>query len=74
VFAIGLGVTSGSLWLLHAAGSPSRGDEVLVLTVANLVVTVMRFVAMRAWVFSRRARRPGAPPMRPVAPTPGGLS
>jgi putative flippase GtrA len=71
VFAIGLGVTSGSLWLLHATGSPSRGVEVLVLTVANLVVTVMRFVAMRAWVF---ARRPGAPPVRPAAPSPGRLS
>jgi len=74
VFAVGLGVTSGSLWLLHAAGSPSRGVEVLVLTVANLVVTVMRFVAMRAWVFSRRSRRAGAPPMRPTAPSSGGLS
>ena len=74
VFAVGLGVTSGSLWLLHAAGSPSRGVEVVVLTVANLVVTVMRFVAMRAWVFARRSRRPGAPPMRPVVPSSGGLS
>jgi putative flippase GtrA len=74
VFAIGLGVTSGSLWLLHASGSPSRGVEVLVLTVANLVVTVMRFVAMRAWVFTRRPRQPGAPENRPAAPSPGSLS
>ncbi|MFC6345367.1 GtrA family protein, partial [Nocardioides hankookensis] len=58
VFAVGLGVTTGSLWLLHASGSPSRGVEVAVLTVANLVVTVLRFVAMRAWVFARRPRRP----------------
>jgi putative flippase GtrA len=71
VFVIGLGVTSGSLWLVHATGSPSRGVEVLVLTAANLVVTVMRFVAMRVWVF---ARRPGAPPMRPAASAPAGLS
>lgn len=54
VFAIGLGVTSGSLWLLQASGSDSPGLEVVVLTIANLVVTVMRFVAMRVWVFSRR--------------------
>ncbi|GAA4705416.1 bifunctional glycosyltransferase family 2/GtrA family protein [Nocardioides conyzicola] len=66
VFAIGLGVTSGSLWLLHATGSPSAAAEVVVLTVANLVVTVMRFVAMRAWVFARRTRAPGAPESRPA--------
>ena len=36
------------------------------LTVANLVVTVMRFVAMRAWVFARRPRRPGVPGTRPA--------
>ena len=56
VFAIGLGVTTGSLWLLHASGSTGHGVEVLVLTVANLVVTIMRFVAMRSWVFVRRRR------------------
>jgi putative flippase GtrA len=54
VFAIGLGVTSSSLWLLHRSGSSSQWAEVVVLTVANLVVTVMRFVAMRGWVFVRR--------------------
>jgi putative flippase GtrA len=54
VFAIGLAVTSGSLWLLHATGHTQHGAEVVVLTVANLVVTVMRFVAMRTWVFVRR--------------------
>jgi len=54
VFAIGLAVTSGSLWLLHATSHTQHGAEVVVLTVANLVVTVMRFVAMRTWVFVRR--------------------
>jgi putative flippase GtrA len=53
VFAIGLGVTSGALWLLHATGHTHHGAEVAVLTAANLVVTVMRFVAMRTWVFRR---------------------
>jgi putative flippase GtrA len=57
IFAVGLGVTSGSLWLLHAAGSTHRGVEVAVLTAANLAVTVGRFVALRTWVFVRR--RPG---------------
>lgn len=59
VFAIGLGVTSGSLWLLQSTGADSRTAEVVVLTVANLVVTVMRFVAMRSWVFVRRRRPVG---------------
>ena len=56
VFLVGLGVTSGSLWLLHASGHDHHGAEVVVLTVANLAVTVLRFVAMRGWVFARRTR------------------
>jgi len=51
VFGVGLAVTSGSLALLHAVASPSAAVEVVVLTVANLGVTVLRFVAMRLWVF-----------------------
>jgi hypothetical protein len=54
VFGIGVGVTSGSLGLLHASGRDHHGAEVVVLTVANLVVTLMRFAAMRVWVFARR--------------------
>jgi putative flippase GtrA len=55
IFAVGLAVTSGSLSLLHSSvTSPGRLTEVTVLSVANLVVTVMRFVAMRLWVFARR--------------------
>jgi putative flippase GtrA len=53
VFAVGLGVTSSSLWLLGATVHTGHGLEVVVLTVANLVVTVLRFAAMRAWVFAR---------------------
>ena len=53
-FLVGLCVTTGSLWLLHATGSTHRGAEVVVLTVANLLVTVLRFVALRSWVFVRR--------------------
>ena len=55
IFAAGLAVTSGSLALLHAASTPSRGVEVVVLTAANLAVTVLRFAAMKLWVFARRA-------------------
>ena len=55
IFAVGLGVTSGSLWLLRSGTSePSRWTEIIVLTAANLLVTVMRFLAMRRWVFTRR--------------------
>jgi putative flippase GtrA len=55
LFAAGLVATTGSLALLHASGSTNRALEVIVLTVANLAVTVLRFVAMKLWVFVRTA-------------------
>ena len=54
IFAVGLGLTSGSLWLLHTLGSTHHAVEVTVLTAANLAVTLGRFVALRTWVFVRR--------------------
>ncbi|MCM3887622.1 bifunctional glycosyltransferase family 2/GtrA family protein [Frankia sp. R82] len=55
VFAIGLGLTSGSLALLHAGSAhPGRGLEVTVLVLANLLSTIIRFLLMRAWVFRPR--------------------
>ena len=54
VFGIGLAVTSGALSVVHAAGSSHRGGEVVVLTTANLAVTVTRFGAMRCWMFAHR--------------------
>jgi hypothetical protein len=56
VFGMAWGITSGSLALLHA-WQPSAGPhlDLLVLTVANLVATVLRFVALRVWVFRSRA-------------------
>ncbi|WP_372735052.1 glycosyltransferase [Nocardioides sp.] len=53
IFAVGLAITSGSLWLLHAFGVTDHAIEIAVLTTANLVVTVGRFVALRTWVFVR---------------------
>ena len=54
VFAAGLALTSTSLALLDTfAADASRLVEVLVLTAANLFVTVMRFVAMRVWILER---------------------
>ncbi|KQX72458.1 bifunctional glycosyltransferase family 2/GtrA family protein [Aeromicrobium sp. Root472D3] len=57
VFGCGLAVTSGAIWVLRTL----QGDghplvEVVVLTAANLFVTVMRFVLMRTWIF-RTSRR-----------------
>jgi putative flippase GtrA len=57
VFAVGLGLTSGSLAALDALSShPPRAVELGVLVVANLVATGVRFLMMRIWVF--RGHRP----------------
>ncbi|HEX4221314.1 MAG TPA: bifunctional glycosyltransferase family 2/GtrA family protein [Pseudonocardiaceae bacterium] len=56
VFAIGLGLTSGSLAVLQGlTGNPPRALELVVLVLANLLATVVRFVLLRGWVF--RAQR-----------------
>ncbi|WP_121192186.1 bifunctional glycosyltransferase family 2/GtrA family protein [Motilibacter peucedani] len=51
VFALGLGLSSGALALLHSAGGASGSVELVVLVAANLLATVLRFVLLRAWVF-----------------------
>ncbi|VXA94133.1 bifunctional glycosyltransferase family 2/GtrA family protein [Nocardioides sp. AX2bis] len=51
VLGVGLAVTSLALAALHATTSTSAVLEVVVLTAANLAVTVLRFVALRHWVF-----------------------
>jgi putative flippase GtrA len=59
VFGLALGVTSGSLALLHAfAGRPAKTAEIAVLVSANLVATVLRFVLLRGWVFRERRTPP----------------
>ncbi len=51
IFGIGLALTSGSLFALHRwAPDASVHLELLVLVVANLVATLLRFVGLR-WVF-----------------------
>ena len=63
-FGLGLGLTSGSLVLLHAAWPGSgRVIELAVLVAANLAATVLRFVLLRAWMY-RPARRAAATPSR----------
>jgi putative flippase GtrA len=54
VFGLGLGLTSGSLALLHALTSPGRALELAVLVLANLAATVLRFLLLRGWVFHPR--------------------
>jgi putative flippase GtrA len=56
VFAFGLAITSGSLYLLqHFAPDAGRNIQLLILVLANLVATLFRFVALRR-VFSGRRR------------------
>jgi putative flippase GtrA len=55
VFALGLGLTSGSLALLHALSAPvPLGVELGVLVAANLAATLLRFLLLRVWVFRPR--------------------
>ncbi len=58
VFGIAWGITAGSLALLHALRpDASAFHALLVLTAANLVATLVRFLLFRLWVF-REQRRP----------------
>ncbi|MGN9837099.1 glycosyltransferase [Nonomuraea sp. H19] len=55
VFFIGLGLTTASLALLPATAS--HAVELIAVTIANALATLLRFVLLRAWVFNpRRAR------------------
>ena len=57
VFGLGLALTSGTLWGLHAAtAAPSRTVEVAALVAANGAATLLRFVLFRGWVFRSRTR------------------
>ena len=54
VFALALALTSGTLALLHISTSdPGRNLELSVTVAANAVATLMRFLLLRRWVFSR---------------------
>jgi putative flippase GtrA len=55
VFAAAVAMTAASLGLLHLlTPTPSRPAEVVVLFVANLVATALRFLALRHWIFVSR--------------------
>jgi glycosyltransferase involved in cell wall biosynthesis len=58
VFGIAWLITSGSLLELHAINPTANSTvELIVLTFANLLATVLRFVLFRSWVF-RSQREP----------------
>jgi putative flippase GtrA len=60
VFALGLGLTSGSLSALAAvSANPSRVVELSVLVAANAAATVLRFLLFRRWVFATTPARRG---------------
>ncbi|MEO8263782.1 MAG: bifunctional glycosyltransferase family 2/GtrA family protein [Pseudolysinimonas sp.] len=68
VFALAWAITSGSLAGLHLVHpGVTKHGELVVLTAANLVATVLRFVLLRLWVF--RAQRQPAPEFVPELTT-----
>jgi putative flippase GtrA len=57
VFGIAWAITSGSLVVLHATTqNTTHAAEIGVLTGANLLATLVRFVLFKAWVFNSRRR------------------
>jgi len=74
VFGIAWGLTSGSLALLHAAAPNASAQlQLIVLTVANLVATLLRFVLLRLWVFRPARPRPAVQPASMPAPVPASV-
>ena len=58
VFGIALAITSGSLAVLHVVvPTPGRYVDAVVLVMANLLATAVRFVLLRGWVFHPRRTR-----------------
>jgi putative flippase GtrA len=68
VYVLTLGLTSGALLVMRALDArPSRLVEVSVLIAASVCATVTRFVALRSWVFARRAQRAIKPAVTAIA-------
>jgi len=58
VFALGLAVTSGSLFLLRRYDpAASHAVELAALIAASVIATLLRFVLFRAWIFPQRRAR-----------------
>lgn len=57
VFILAWSITSSSLWVLHSVNLDATASmELLTLTAANVLATLMRFVLLRVWVFRVRRR------------------
>ncbi|MET3348677.1 UNVERIFIED_ORG: glycosyltransferase involved in cell wall biosynthesis [Arthrobacter sp. UYEF1] len=69
VFLLAWTVTSSSLLALHAFNPDAAPNlELLTLTAANIISTLMRFVLLRLWVFRvRRAERSAVATYSPLA-------
>lgn len=64
-FGVATGLTSGSLWLLHAGGRPGgKATEVLVLALASAAATAFRFVVLRRLMHHDVATSSTTPPAR----------
>ena len=62
VFLLAWGITSSALFILHtAAPAATPSAELLTLTGANILATLMRFVLLRVWVFRMRRSGKGRP-------------
>ncbi|HEY2555784.1 MAG TPA: bifunctional glycosyltransferase family 2/GtrA family protein [Diaminobutyricibacter sp.] len=74
VFGIAWAMTSGSLVLLNVAAPNAPAQvELIVLTIANLLATLVRFALLRLWVFRAQVRRRVAEaPTSTPAPASGG--
>jgi putative flippase GtrA len=59
VFALGLALTTATLAALGHGPWHGRTVELIVFIAANVLATILRFVAFRSWIF--RTRRSGAP-------------
>ena len=60
-FGIALGLTTGAIGALHGlAPSASRGMEIVVVMLANLLATVVRFILLRNWICRATDLRPAS--------------
>ncbi|MES2171313.1 MAG: glycosyltransferase [Actinomycetota bacterium] len=67
VFGIAWLITSGSLLILHFENEGAGARvQLLVLTIANLVATLLRFVLFRVWVFRSHRADVSAPETDPT--------
>ncbi|MFB7241603.1 glycosyltransferase [Streptomyces populi] len=58
VLGLCLALTGGSLAALHHwSHTPRRSTEIMVLVIASLAATLLRFLLLRTWVFTAAVRR-----------------